>query len=478
MQFHNSLTGRKEVFSPREPGRVQIYVCGVTVYDRCHIGHGRAYVVWDTLRRYLEWRGFGVQYVQNFTDIDDKIIQRANQEARPWQAVVEDNIQSYYADMALLNIKPATLYPRAMESVPEIKDFISALVDKGYAYAAAGDVYYAVRKFDSYGKLSGKKIADLEVGASERIVQEDLARKRDPLDFALWKGAKPGEPAWDSTFGSGRPGWHIECSAMIAQHMGETIDIHAGGEDLVFPHHENEIAQSEALHGHPLANLWMHNAFVQLNGEKMSKSLGNFITIHEIATKYHPLALRLLSLQSHYRTAINFTDESLAAAARSWKDIEQVIQFGYTQNFGASGEYVTAYVERFTEAMDNDLATPQGLAIIFELVKQLLPERNRLVHGGALMLDLATLAMLWRTLIYLLEPLGLVGTPAFALEPGQAFTENRIAPQEIAALISERRAAKQNKDYATADQIRQTLMGQGVVLVDSRDQTTSWHWQD
>ncbi|WP_287129629.1 cysteine--tRNA ligase [Candidatus Cyanaurora vandensis] len=472
LSFYNTLSRRKEPFVPRVPGQVSVYVCGVTVYDRCHIGHGRAFVVWDTLRRYLVWRGFQVQYVQNFTDIDDKIIRRAQEEGRDWQAVVEDNIRAYFADMALLNIQPADLYPRATESLGEIELFIETLLGQGLAYRSQGDVYYAVRKFPDYGKLSGKRLADLAVGASERMQAEEIERKQDPLDFALWKAAKPGEPFWVTGFSEGRPGWHIECSAMIQKHLGATIDIHAGGEDLVFPHHENEIAQSEAVHGVPLANFWMHNAFITVNGEKMSKSLGNFITIADAATRYDPLALRLLTLQSHYRTAIDFTDDSLKSAQIAWERVEQVVRFGEELNLDRAGDLDAASLDRFTQAMDNDLNTPQGLAVVFELVKDLLPERNVHRHGGALTVPLDQLANSWRTLLNLLAPLGLI--PSAPPQPkAQALTASVIEEQ-----IAQRRTAKNARDFSTADRIRAELLTQGVVLVDNPDKTTHWHWQD
>ncbi len=479
VQFYNTLTKRKEIFEPQDPQRVQIYVCGVTVYDRSHIGHGRCFTVWDTLWRYLEWRGYGVQYVQNFTDLDDKILQRAEVLGVSWQEVVRLNIQDYFTDMALLNIRPAQLTPRVTESLPEIQTFIEALIAKDFAYGAQGDVYYAVRNFVGYGKLSGNQLDQLKEGASQRVSAEDLGRKRDPLDFALWKAAKPGEPAWDTPFGPGRPGWHIECSAMIRKHMGTTIDIHAGGEDLIFPHHECEIAQSEALQEAPLAKYWLHNAFVKVNGEKMSKSLGNFITISAASQKYHPLALRLLILQSHYRTTINFTDESLAAAQEAWNRIRDVIYLGELLQFDPQAHLAVELrdldftrIEHFTQGMDQDLGTPQGLGVIFDLVKKLLPERNIRMHGGQMTLTEPELARLWRTLMYLLDPLGLI-PPLAVAKPSQ----DQLIPM-IEAQISLRRQAKEARDFVTADLIRAELLNQGVVLVDNKDRTTSWHWQD
>ncbi|HEY9694377.1 MAG TPA: cysteine--tRNA ligase [Oculatellaceae cyanobacterium] len=331
LNLYNTLTRSKEPFEPLEPGKVRMYYCGVTVYDYCHLGHARACIVWDAVRRYLQWRGYDVRFVQNFTDIDDKILNRAREENSSMEEVAERYIQAYFEDMKRLNVKDADEYPRATHTLDGIKRLIHDLENKGFAYPAEGDVYYAVRKFPEYGKLSGRKLEDLQAGASGRVeVEEEDAKKQDPFDFALWKGAKEGEPAWESNWGSGRPGWHIECSAMVRDRLGETIDIHAGGADLIFPHHENEIAQSEAVTGKPLAAYWLHNGMVTVNGEKMSKSLGNFITIRELLDRpTDPMAMRLFVLTAQYRKPIDFSEDAIAGATNGWNTLKEGLLFGY-----------------------------------------------------------------------------------------------------------------------------------------------------
>ncbi|AFZ12788.1 cysteinyl-tRNA synthetase [Crinalium epipsammum PCC 9333] len=331
LNLYNTLTRSKEPFEPLEPGKVQMYYCGVTVYDYCHLGHARACIVWDAVRRYLQWRGYDVRFVQNFTDIDDKILNRAREENSSMEEVAERYIQAYFEDMKRLNVKDADEYPRATHTLDGIKRLIHDLENKGFAYPAEGDVYYAVRKFPEYGKLSGRKLEDLQAGASGRVeVEEEDTKKQDPFDFALWKGAKEGEPAWESNWGSGRPGWHIECSAMVRDRLGETIDIHAGGADLIFPHHENEIAQSEAVTGKPLATFWLHNGMVTVNGEKMSKSLGNFITIRELLERQtDPMAMRLFVLTAQYRKPIDFSEDAIAGATNGWNTLKEGLLFCY-----------------------------------------------------------------------------------------------------------------------------------------------------
>ncbi|MGD1911093.1 MAG: cysteine--tRNA ligase, partial [Rivularia sp. (in: cyanobacteria)] len=331
LKVYNSLTRRQEAFQTVEPQKVKMYYCGVTVYDYCHLGHARACIVWDVVRRYLQFSGYQVRYVQNFTDVDDKILKRARTESSSMEAVAEKYIQAYFDDMSRLNVKEADEYPRATQTMDGIKRLIHELENKDYAYASKGDVYYAVQKFDQYGKLSGRKLEDMQAGASERVSVEDpeYQKKRYQFDFALWKAAKPEEPAWDSPWGKGRPGWHIECSAMVRERLGETIDIHTGGADLIFPHHENEIAQSEALTGKPLANYWLHNGMVKVDGEKMSKSLGNFITIRELLDKgVNPMAVRLFVLTAQYRKPIDFTDEAIQAATNGWNTLKEGLLFG------------------------------------------------------------------------------------------------------------------------------------------------------
>ncbi|MEC4812631.1 MAG: cysteine--tRNA ligase, partial [Scytonema sp. PMC 1069.18] len=339
LSIYNTLSRRQEPFETVEPGKVKMYYCGVTVYDYCHLGHARACIVWDVVRRYLQFVGYEVCYVQNFTDVDDKILNKARLEHSSMEAVAERFIEAYFEDMRRLGIKDADEYPRATHTMNGIQRLIHELENKGYAYASQGDVYYAVRKFTDYGKLSGRKLEDMQAGASERVNLEDpeYQKKQDPFDFALWKAAKPEEPAWDSPWGKGRPGWHIECSAMVRDRLGETIDIHTGGDDLKFPHHENEIAQSEAVTGKPLASYWLHNGMVKVDGEKMSKSLGNFITIRELLDKgVDPMALRLFVLQAHYRKPIDFTEEAIASATKGWQTLKEGLLFSskYGQQLG------------------------------------------------------------------------------------------------------------------------------------------------
>jgi cysteinyl-tRNA synthetase len=484
--LYNTLSRRKELFEPLIPGQVKMYVCGVTVYDLSHLGHGRAYIVWDTVRRYLAWRGYAVTYVQNFTDIDDKIIRRAQEENRDWREVVESNIKAYWEDMEALNIRQPDVTPRATEYLPEITAFIEGLVDKAYAYQSNGDVYYRVRKFPGYGKLSGKHPDQLRSGASTRVEEQQTAQKEDPLDFALWKDAKPGEPSFESPFGSGRPGWHIECSAMVQKCLGDSIDIHAGGEDLQFPHHENEIAQSEAMTGKPLAKYWMHNGFIRINSEKMSKSLGNFTTIRELVKNYDPMALRLFMLQTHYRAPIDFTDTALDAAAKGWETLRDALLFG-EQEFSksVSERFLGSPQKRFQEAMDNDFNTSEAIAILFELAKPLVVARNKKVHGDTID-NPEALSQEWQTLKELAGVLGLrikvisVSISSVELPDSSNIVASVITVDEqIQEKIALRAKLKAEKNFAEADRIRNDLKAQGVVLIDKKgaDGTleTIWH---
>ena len=387
LTLYNSMTRKKESFQPLEPGKVSMYYCGVTVYDYCHLGHARACIIWDVVRRYLQWSGYDVCYVQNFTDIDDKILNRARSEGTSMEAVSERFIQAYFDDMARLNVMEADDYPRATHTMDGIKRLIAELERKQFAYASKGDVYYRVHSFPAYGKLSGRKLDDMQAGASGRLNEADpeAPQKEDPFDFALWKGAKSEEPAWESPWGQGRPGWHIECSAMVRDRLGETIDIHAGGADLVFPHHENEIAQSEAANGKPLANYWLHNGMVNVGGEKMSKSLGNFTTIRQLLDAGDgppPMALRLFVLQAQYRKPLDFytrcdriSEKQLANPARRplvwlsvlvrtwvgamWQISPSVIQ----QRMRIDTE--SDPVERFRLSMDDDLNTASATTVLF-----------------------------------------------------------------------------------------------------------------
>ena len=642
LTISNSLTRRKEPFESLEPGKVLMYYCGVTVYDYCHLGHARACIVWDAARRYLQWRGYDVRFVQNFTDIDDKILNRARQEGSSMEEVAERFIQAYFEDMGRLNVKEADEYPRATHSLDGIKRLIHDLEHKGFAYPAEGDVYYAVQRFPEYGKLSGRKLEDMQAGASGRVDVEDSddSKKRDPFDFALWKAAKPEEPAWESAWGAGRPGWHIECSAMVRDRLGDTIDIHAGGADLIFPHHENEIAQSEAVTGKPLANYWLHNGMVTVNGEKMSKSSGNFITIRELLDRpTEPMAVRLFVLMANYRQPIDFTDEAIAAAQNGWNTLKEGLLFGYqhgaqlgwtkasgtVQDATAKEDYTSpatesqpsespsaepattswrqtltqvllpflklptylghfvkeyrelvlitillaiglvplkaglgvlnvinsipllppvleivgilgigryllrpavsqtllkevllltepvenqalsskelklitasseqlanpsqggsgqeegynlalSYVERFQTAVDDDFNFAEGLAVLFELAKELRREGNILVHQGKTETPPEVLEHHWHALVSLAEVLGFSAQPESAL--GDATDAGGIGDAEIEALIQQRQDARIAKNFAEADRIRNELQSLGITPIDQPGGSTAWH---
>lgn len=481
---YNTLTRRKEPFEPLEPGKVRMYCCGVTVYDYCHLGHARSYIVWDTVRRYLKWRGYDVNYVQNFTDIDDKIINRSREEGLPWQEITAKYIDAYHADMERLNVLRADRYPQATKAIPEIIALIQALIDADYAYAVNGDVYYAVERFPSYGKLSGRQLDQMEAGASGRVDEVTETKKRHPLDFALWKAAKPGEPEWDSPWGKGRPGWHIECSAMVRQFLGDRIDIHTGGEDLVFPHHENEIAQSEAALSQPMASYWMHNGFVKIGGDKMSKSLKNFTTIRALLEVYDPMVVRLFILQAHYSKPIDFTEEAMAAAQNGWNTLKEGLLFGYEfgDRLGWTVEQsdpqpanldalLPEAVEPFQTLMDDDFNTAGGLSVLFELAKELRKEGNLLVHEGKTETSPEQLYQQWRTLTALAQVLGLEAQP----NVGEAAATSGPSDAEIEALIQQRQEARKAKNFAEGDRIRNELQAQGITLIDQPGGVTRWH---
>jgi cysteinyl-tRNA synthetase len=592
ISIYNTLTNKKESFKPLFPQQVSMYCCGVTVYDFCHLGHARSYVVWDTVRRYLEWSGYEVNYIQNFTDIDDKILNRAREENSSMEEVSEKYIAAYFADLERLHVRSANNYPRATEHIPQIIELIQTLETKGLAYAAHGDVYYRVGQFAEYGQLSGRKLEDMEAGASGRLESLSESAKEDPCDFALWKKAKEGEPAWDSPWGAGRPGWHIECSAMIGSAFKGAIDIHCGGSDLIFPHHENEIAQSVGAQGHPLARYWMHNGMVQVNGEKMSKSLGNFITIRDLLDRpVDPMVVRLLIMTAQYRKPIDFTPASIATNETSWQTLKTGLLFGeqfgdrlgwfapaatvaaapppaptppilenphvtptpigpfqdlpanarnfaranrglivlavtlfFTQfpikfvarflttinvvpllpeffkvvgilvalrtilwkapreNFFAQVRGITSYlfpadnsqqinnryVKRFQSIVDEDFNFAGGLAVLFDLAKSLGKQANILSRGGTITLDSAILHQQWQTLVLLAGILGLeakleVGTPASSNED-----------EEIAALIAQRTAARQAKNWQEADRIRDEIQSRGIELIDGGSEKTTW----
>ena len=455
LSIYNTLTKSKDVFKPLLDNQVRLYVCGMTVYDFCHIGHARVMVAFDVVTRWLRHRGYEVTYVRNITDIDDKIIRRANDNGEPFEALVERMIAAMHEDEARLNVLRPDQEPRATEHIVGMHQMIQTLIDKGFAYAPGnGDVYYRVGKFVGYGKLSRKKIEDLKVGAR---IEVDEA-KQDPLDFVLWKGVKPGEPSWPSPWGAGRPGWHIECSVMSTCCLGETFDIHGGGPDLVFPHHENEIAQSEAATGKLYANAWMHAGAVRVDGEKMSKSLGNFFTIREVLEKYHPEVVRYLLIASHYRSPINYSEENLRESKRALERFYHSLK-GLPQAAPAGGE---AFIERFAQAMDDDFNTAGACSVLFELASEI----NRL-RGS----DLPAAAGLAARLK---ELAGLLGV--LQLEPEaflQADAEGRVDAAEVEALIQARLDARTAKNWAESDRIRDQLGAMGVVLEDGKG-GTSW----
>ncbi len=455
LEIYNSLTKKKERFEPIEPGKVRMYVCGMTVYDYCHLGHARVLVVFDVVVRYLRALGYDVTYVRNITDIDDKIIRRANDNGEPIDALTGRFIEAMHEDAAALGVQPPDEEPRATHSMDDIISMVQTLVDKGYAYAAGnGDVYYDVSRFEGYGRLSGKRLEDLRAGA--RVEVEEA--KDDPLDFVLWKAAKPGEPAWDSPWGRGRPGWHIECSAMSTRCLGDHFDIHGGGMDLKFPHHENEIAQSEAATGHHFVNLWMHNGFVQVDEEKMSKSLGNFFTVREILARYRPEEVRYFILASHYRSPLNYTEDNLDQARNALARLYTALR-GLPTN-DAAGD--TEFNARFHAAMDDDFNTPGAVAVLFDLAHEV----NRLRAD-----DAARAAELAAELRRLGGVLGVLqDDPEAYLQAGGG--AGQLQAEEIDALLQKRNQARADRDWAEADRIRDLLKDNGVVLEDGAGGTT------
>lgn len=448
----NTQTRSKQVLRPIQPGKVRLYVCGMTVYDYCHIGHARVMVVFDLAVRYLRYRGYQVTYVRNITDIDDKIIQRAEENGEPMEQLTERFIDAMHEDAAALRVLPPDLEPRATSSMDEILGMIQTLLDKGLAYRADnGDVYYDVSRFDGYGKLSGKQVDELRAGARVEVNEA----KDDPLDFALWKSVKPGEPSWPAPWGAGRPGWHIECSAMSTHCLGNHFDIHGGGQDLQFPHHENEIAQSEGATGEPFVNLWMHNGFVRVDEEKMSKSLGNFFTVREVLKAYHPEVLRYFILSSHYRSPLNYSDHNLDLAAKTLGKLYAGLR-GLDDGGDEAPADVAHYEGLFQAALDDDFNTPEGLAVLFSLLHEI----NRIKAD-----DAQRAAGLSRTLKRLGGVLGLVqADPADFLQQAQG--EEELDAAQVNALIAERAAARSARDWALADRIREQLDAAGIILED------------
>ena len=460
MKVYNTLSKQKEEFVPLQEGKVSMYVCGPTVYNLIHIGNARPMIVFDTVRRYLEHKGYEVNYVSNFTDVDDKIIAKANEEGVTAKEISERYIAECKKDMAGMNVKPATTHPLATQEIDGMIDMISTLIEKGYAYNVNGTVYFRTRRFEEYGKLSHKNLDDLRSGNRSLLVTgED--QKEDPLDFVLWKPKKEGEPSWPSPWSDGRPGWHIECSVMAKKYLGEEIDIHAGGEDLIFPHHENEIAQSEACNGEKFANYWMHNGFLNINNKKMSKSAGNFFTVREIGEKYPLQVIRFFMLSAHYRTPLNFSD-TLVESAKTGLDriltaIDLCREMAAKEETGSLSKEETEHfanievlVKKFEDAMEDDFNTADAVSAIFEIVR----ESNSTVKDFSA--DYAKKIL--KVLEDLCSVLGIETTK-----------EEEILDEEIEKLIEERQAARKNKDFARADEIRDQLLEQGIVLKDTRE---------
>ena len=483
MKIYNSYSRQKEEFQPAEPGHVKMYVCGITAYDRCHIGHARSAVVFDAVVRYLRHKGLKVTFIRNFTDIDDKIINRAAEEKIPPKDLAEREIAHFHEDMDRLGILRADVEPKATEHIQEIIDVIKTLIEKGYAYEKDGDVYFSVRSFSSYGQLSHRNLDELEAGARISVGE----KKRDPLDFALWKAAKPGEPEWDSPWGKGRPGWHIECSAMSMKYLGETLDIHGGGLDLIFPHHENERAQSEAATGKPFVRFWMHNGFVTIKSEKMSKSLGNFITIQEILNRHHPEALRLFLLSKHYRSPLDYSEEILreneAALDRFYAalyDAKRILERPVKKNRPLpeeaidSIETIKMIPQLFEKAMDDDFNTAQALGHLFDGVRGL----NRLVSEAEKKPSALYMEPLKEGVEILVNTARILGL--LEEEPEKYLREKSLKALEkiglreenILAAIEKRTQARKNKDWEEADRIRDELAEKGIILRDGPDGTT------
>lgn len=464
MKVYNTMTRKKEEFIPLEEGKVKMYVCGPTVYNFIHLGNARPFTVFDTLRRYFEYRGYEVTYVQNFTDVDDKIIKRSHEEGISPEEVAEKYIKEYFIDCDGLGIKRATVHPQVTDNIKEIISFIQDLVDKGYAYESNGDVLFRTREFKEYGKLSHQNIEELELGS--RIDVDD--KKEDPLDFVLWKAKKDGEPGWKSPWGEGRPGWHIECSVMSSRYLGNTIDIHAGGQDLQFPHHENEIAQSECRNGHVFANYWMHNGYINVDGEKMSKSLGNFFTVREIAEKYDLGLVRFFLLSTHYRNPVNFSDTILDQAKAGLerltnaRDNAEFIMSKLEDTKMSSEETglvdeLNSYKTKFIEAMDDDLNTSDAISAIFELAKFM----NTNIK------DTSSKEFIGLNIDLFNELTGVLNIANKSVE------ENDDLARTVEEMIAKRAEAKKNKDFALADKIREELLEMGIVIEDTR-QGVKW----
>ncbi|MBE5937884.1 MAG: cysteine--tRNA ligase [Lachnospiraceae bacterium] len=458
MKIYNTLNNKKEELVPIEEGKIRMYVCGPTVYNYIHIGNARPMIVFDTVRRYLEYKGYEVNYVSNFTDVDDKIIAKANEEGVTAAEIAERYTKACLEDMNNMNVMPATVHPKATEEIDGMIEMIQTLIDKGYAYEKNGTVFYRTRKFQGYGKLSGKNLDDLNAGI--RIAVDD--EKEDPMDFVLWKPKKEGEPSWASPWSDGRPGWHIECSVMSNKYLGSSIDIHAGGEDLVFPHHENEIAQSEAANGVPFSNYWMHNAFLNINNHKMSKSAGNFFTVKDIAEKYPLQVLRFFMLNAHYRSPLNFSDDLMNSASSSLERIcNSVSNLKHIKDVATARDFsdddknyettLNALSDKFDAAMDDDFNTADAIAAIFEIVKL----ANSYITSDS-PIELVNIS--YDRIVKLCDILGII-----------CKKEEEMLDEEVEALINERQNARKERNFARADEIRDELLAKGIVLEDTRE---------
>ncbi len=478
LKIYNTLTGKKETFEPLRHGKIGIYVCGITAYDRCHIGHARSAVVFDVIVRYLRAAGFNVTFVRNFTDIDDKIINRAREEGISTEELAEREIAHFYEDMDALRVRRADVEPRATGHIPEITSLIQRLVDRGFAYESGGDVYFSVRRFPDYGKLSGRNLEQLMAGA--RIMPGE--KKADPLDFALWKAAKPGEPSWESPWGKGRPGWHIECSAMSMKYLGETFDIHGGGLDLAFPHHENEIAQSEAATGKQFVRYWVHNGFVTIKGEKMSKSLGNFITIRDILEGFHPEVLRLFLLSKHYRSPLDYSADSIREATsalgrcyNALREAAQIISSSFKKqrplptHVKESAAFILSLKAKVASAMSDDFNTAQALGYLFDSVRCL----NRIIEGARKRPSCLYGDLLRECCGVISEVSAMFGIlqedPDRYIEACNiaALHASGLTLEELDSLIEERNMARRERNWARADEIRDGLSQKGIILKDT-----------
>lgn len=464
LKIYNTLTRQKEEFVPLEEGKVKMYVCGPTVYNYIHIGNARSTVAFDTVRRYLEYKGFDVNYVSNFTDVDDKIIRTAKELNITAPEVAQRFIDAYYEDTAALGVAKATKNPRVMDSMPDIVEFIQALIEKEYAYESMGDVYFRTRKFKDYGKLSDMSIDDLEVGASNRLEDEENKKKEDPLDFALWKAAKADEISWDSPWGKGRPGWHIECSVMATKYLGDTIDIHAGGQDLAFPHHENEIAQSEAKTGHPFAHYWMHNGFVTMDNEKMSKSLGNFVLVHDIIKQVDPQILRFFMATTQYRRPISYSMATIEEAKNNLAKLRNAYEnVGHrlkdaVESIGTDDEKLAQleqFKQDFIHEMDDDFNAANGITVVYELAKTM----N--IYSEQAEVSKVVLEAMRELMSELLQVFGIT------------FEEETLLDEKIEQLIVERNEARAAKNFQRSDEIRDLLKAEGIIL-DDTPQGTRW----